>query len=112
MKVSVKGNLAFGKPVKLQTQHIEKYTVGGGVALANGLHGANDYHCNWLGFKDEHLEVIIDLEEVQPISRIKTNFLQQWYAWIWLPMKVEFNLSEDGENFTHLKTIPNSIPDT
>ncbi len=111
LKVSVKGNLAFGKPVKLLTQHSEKYPVGGGAALTNGLHGPNDYHCNWLGFEDEHLEAIIDLEAVQPIHRIKTNFLQQWYAWIWLPLKVEFFLSEDGENFTHLKTFQNSVSD-
>lgn len=112
LKVSVKGNLAFGKPAKLLTQHSEKYPVGGGAALTNGLHGPNDYHCNWLGFEDEHLEAIIDLEAVQPIHHIKTNFLQQWYAWIWLPIKVEFFLSEDGENFTHLETIQNSVPDT
>jgi hypothetical protein len=112
LKVSVKGNLAYGKPVKLLTQHSEKYPVGGGIALTNGLHGPNDYHCNWLGFEDEHLEAIIDLEAAQPIHRIKTNFLQQWYAWIWLPVKVEFYLSEDGENFAHLTTIQNSIPDT
>jgi len=75
------------------------------------LHGPNDYHCNWLGFEDEHLEAIIDLEKIQPIHHIKTNFLQQWYAWIWLPLKVEFYLSEEGENFTHLKTIQNSVSD-
>jgi len=112
LRVSVKGNLAFGKPVKLNTQYSEKYPVGGGTALTDGLHGPNDYHCNWLGFEDEHLEAIIDLGEVQEISRIKTTFLQQWYAWIWLPLKVEFYLSENGENFELLASIKNTVPDT
>ncbi len=50
LKVSIKWNLAFGKPVKLNTSYSEKYPVGGAQALTNGLHGPNDYHCNWLGF--------------------------------------------------------------
>ena len=112
IKVSVKGNLAYGKPVKLLTRHSEKYPVGGGAALTDGLHGPNDYHCNWLGFEDEHLEAIIDLGKVQPIQFIKTNFLQQWYAWIWLPLKVDFYLSEDGKNFSLLATIKNRVADT
>jgi len=112
LKVSVKGNLAFGKPVKLLTQHSEKYPVGGARALTDGLHGPNDYHCNWLGFEDEDLVAIVDLKQVQPIQRIKTTFLQEWYAWIWLPVKVEFWLSRDGESFQHLATVKNTVPDT
>lgn len=112
LRVSVEGNLAFGKPVTLNTPHSEKYPVGGGSALTNGLHGVNDYHCNWLGFEDEHLEAIIDLEESQPIHRIKTTFLQEWYAWIWLPEYVEFSISQDGENYTQIKRVMNKIPDT
>ncbi|MBI4811599.1 MAG: hypothetical protein HY800_09225 [Ignavibacteriales bacterium] len=112
MKVSVKGNLAFGKPVILNTRHSEKYPVGGGVALTNGLHGPNDYHCNWLGFEGEHMEAVVDFGRVQNISRIKTNFLQQYYAWIWLPLKVDFSISQDGKNFTHVLSIQNDVPDT
>ncbi len=112
LRVSVEGNLAFGKPVTLNTSHSEKYPVGGGSALTDGLHGPNDYHCNWLGFEDEHLVAVIDLEESQPIHRIKTTFLQHWYAWIWLPEYVEFSISEDGENYTQIRRIKNTIPDT
>ncbi|MFZ5517649.1 MAG: DUF4838 domain-containing protein [Candidatus Zhuqueibacterota bacterium] len=112
LRVSVQGNLAFGKPVTLNTRHSEKYPVGGGSALTNGLHGPNDYHYNWLGFEDEHLEAIIDLGQSHPIQRIQTTFLQQWYAWIWLPEFVEFSISEDGEHFDLVNQVKNTIPDT
>jgi len=112
VQVSVEGNLAFGKPVTLKTQHSEKYPVGGGVALTNGLHGPNDYHYNWLGFEDEDMEAIIDLEQSHPIQSIQTAFLQHWYAWIWLPEFVEFSISEDGEHFELVQRVVNSIPDT
>ena len=111
LRVSVEGNLAFQKPVMLLTQHSEKYPVGGATALTNGLHGPNDYHCNWLGFEGEHLDAVIDLGSINPIHRIRTNFLQQWYSWIWLPVSVEFLVSSDGEQYSTVTTITNTVAD-
>jgi hypothetical protein len=107
--VSVEGNLAYSRPVTLHTQPSEKYPVGGAKALTDGLHGPNDYHCNWLGFEGEHLDAVIDLGAVRPIHAVKTRFLQQWYSWIWLPRRVEFLVSEDGERYTSLRSIENTV---
>jgi hypothetical protein len=111
-QVSVEGNLAFGKPVRLLTRHSEKYPVGGPQALTNGLHGPNDYNCNWLGFEGEHLEAVIDLGREMPVASVSAEFLQMWYAWIWLPLRVEVGLSSNGEDFTTVSSVENSVPDT
>jgi len=112
MHVSVEGNLAFGKPVNLLTRYSEKYPVGGPQALTNGLHGPNDYHCNWLGFENEHLEAVIDLGKETSFSSVSTGFLQMWYAWIWLPLQVDIAVSSDGETFQTVSSVANTVPDT
>jgi hypothetical protein len=112
MKVSVDGNLAFGKPVKLLTPFSDKYPVGGSTALTNGLHGPNDYHCNWLGFEHENVDAVIDLGTQKTISAVSMSFLQMWYAWIWLPVSVDVSISADGVEFKKLQSIANQIPDT
>ncbi|MCC6396152.1 MAG: class A beta-lactamase, subclass A2 [Bacteroidetes bacterium] len=112
MHVSVEGNLAFGKPVTLLTPHSEKYPAGGGKALTDGLHGPNDYHCNWLGFEAEHLDAVIDLGRDTSFSSMSMSFLQMWYAWIWMPLKVDVAISADGRNFSSVATLVNSVPDT
>ncbi len=112
LHVSVRGNLAFGKPVKVLTQYSDQYPVGGGSALTNGFHGPADYHCNWLGFQGDNCEAVVDLQSVKPVHEIKTSFLQQWYAWIWLPLEVKFSVSTDGKNFTQVGELPDPVPDT
>lgn len=111
-QVSVEGNLAFGKPVKLLSEHSEKYPIGGPGALTNGLHGPNDYHCNWLGFEGQPLEAVIDLGRDTLISTVSAGFLQMWYAWIWLPLRVDVALSSDGQTFRTVSTMTNTVPDT
>ena len=112
LRVSVDGNLAFGKPVTLLTPHSEKYPVGGATALTDGIHGPNDYHCNWLGFEAEHLDAVIDLGKETSFSSVSTGFLQMWYAWIWLPLQVDVAVSSNGKEFTTVSSITNTVPDT
>jgi hypothetical protein len=112
LRVSVEGNLAFGKEVRLLTPSSEKYAAGGPGALTNGLHGPNDYHCNWLGFEGENLDAIIDLGKITPFSTVSVGFLQQWYAWIWLPLHVDIEVSADGKNFALVSSVANTVPDT
>lgn len=106
------GDLAIGKPVRLLSQHSEKYPAGGGAALTDGLRGPNDYHCNWLGFEGENLDAIIDLQEPKVVHSVSTRFFQHLDAWIWLPLKVEFSVSLDGTTFTPVASLSNTVPDT
>lgn len=111
LRLSIEGNRAFGRPVSLLSPHSEKYPVGGGRALTDGRHGPNDFHINWLGFEGEHMDAVVDLGSTQPVRRISTSFLQQWYSWIWLPRRVEFLVSSDGVEYTPLRTVENTVSD-
>lgn len=108
---SMKENLASGKNAEVTTEYSEKYPVGGGKALTDGLIGTLDFHFNWLGFEGEDMECIIDLEEAKEIKEIKTTFLQEFKSWIFLPVKVSFFASQDGENYELVGEVNNTVPD-
>jgi hypothetical protein len=37
--------------------------------------------------------------------------LQEAGSWIWMPRRVEFEVSTDGQTFTPVLSIPNNVPD-
>lgn len=112
MHLSIKGNLAYKKPVKMLTEYSNEYPVGGGAALTDGFHGPDNYDCNWLGFQGDNCVAVVDLKSVKRVDRIETSWLQDWYAWIWLPLKVKFSVSTDGKNFMPVGELPDTVPDT
>ena len=78
-----------------------------GREVTTGIFKVNVEGRRWLrklGFEGEHMEVIIDLEEVQPIHRIESRYYQDILQWIFLPEKVEYFVSEDGESFQQVAT--------
>jgi hexosaminidase len=112
MRVSVDGNLAYGKPVTLLTKHSEKYPAGGAQALTDGIHAAGDYHCNWLGFEAEHVDAVIDLGKDTTFSSVTTNFYQEIYSWTWLPLNVSLSVSSNGKDYTPAGSIACTVPET
>lgn len=112
MHLSIEGNLAYHKPVKVLTKYSDQYPVGGGAALTDGFHGPDNYDCNWLGFQGDNCVAVVDLKAVKRVNEIKSSWLQYWYAWIWLPLKVKFSVSTDGKHFTPVGQVPDMVPDT
>jgi hypothetical protein len=98
-------HLALNKKVTLEHPASEKYPVGGASALTNGLKGINDYHFNWLGFEGNDMLAVVDLGEELEISQIRTDFLQDQNAWVFLPTEVHFYTSSDGLEFIKFKTL-------
>ena len=43
--------------------------------------------------------------EAKEIHSVETDFLHQIGAWILFPLKVVYSYAEDGEHYTHWKTI-------
>jgi hypothetical protein len=105
VKNSMQENLALFKPVELLTQSSEKYSVGGGAALTDGLKGVNDYHFNWLGFEGPDMEAIIDLGKEMEIHTIGTSFLQDIQSWVFCPLRVNYFGSRDGVTYFILKSV-------
>jgi hexosaminidase len=94
---------SFGKNVVLKNPFNYKYSAGSPNALTDGEKGSlrhSDGH--WQGFEGDDLDATIDLEESTPVNKISVNFLHDAGAWIFLPAKVEFEISEDGINFKNV----------
>jgi hypothetical protein len=105
-------SISLNKPVELFTAYSPKYDAGGEKALTDGLRGLMDYHYNWLGFEGEDMSAVIDLGKEMPVHEISMDFLQQTGAWIFLPKRVDFYVSLDGNNFTRIRSVTNQAPET
>jgi len=108
---SFKNKIGLNKKVTILTTISPKYKNNNGPAsLTDGILGVYDYHFNWLGFEENDMVAIIDLEKPTKINKIKGDFYQEEYSWIFLPKNVKFYISNDGKNFKLIKTVKNRIP--
>ncbi len=88
------------KPL-LNYKYSDNYNGGGDYGLTDGILGSENYGDGcWVGFYGNNLEAVIDLGETKLINKISTGFLQKISSWIFLPSKVEYYISTDGNNFT------------
>ena len=67
-------------------------------------------HDAWQGYEGNNLDAIIDLGQPTEISQISTRFLQAVGSWVFLPVNVEYLVSNDGESWTSLVNIPYNEP--
>lgn len=103
--------LSTGKPVIYNTAYHKAYPAAGATTLTDGLRGGWSFgDRRWQGWLCVNADVTVDLEQCQPIARIAIDFLQGRAAEIWMPYEVEISVSEDGEHFTTLAVVPNSVP--
>lgn len=103
-------HLATGKKIELKWAFSPKYPASGQMALIDGLSGSANFHDGiWQGFEKVDLDATIDLEKSQTISRISCSFLQDMNSWIFLPEKVAFEVSQDGQNFRNLAELDHDV---
>ena len=97
--------------IKLNSEYNSQYSGGGDFALINKIRGSANFRLGeWQGYHDADFEAIIDLGEKKAVKRIAIGFLQDIGSWIWMPRKVIFEYSDDGQNFKQLAIIENSVP--
>ena len=91
---------AVGKPVTLRTGPSASYPGGGPSGLTDGrLGGAGHADPEWLGFEGTDLEATIDLGAPTAIRKLSAGFLQSTSVGIYLPPRVECDVSDDGVTF-------------
>jgi arylsulfatase len=109
-------HLAVGKVIALAKPPSPKHPGKGGATLLDGERGAYDFRDGkWLGFEGEDFEAVVDLGAPREIGRIACGFLEEQMSWIFLPVTVEIEVSEDGERFETVaalreKPVPNQAP--
>lgn len=96
--------------IEIKSKANPQYFAGGNEGLIDGISGdANWRKGDWHGYQSQDFEAIIDLKESKEISTISADFLQDTRAWILMPTKVEFYISDDNVNFKKLGEVLNPI---
>ena len=54
----------------------------------------------WLGWENQDIEIVVDLEKTQLVNKINLSTLQDLNAWIIHPIKIELYFSNDNENYS------------
>ena len=103
---------ALGKKVKYKETYHENYKKVGDYGLTDGIKGSLNFgDGTWMGWSGNNLDVVVDMDSSVAIQYLQLNCLQQTQSWILLPKKVEFFISDDGENWKQLTTQTHNIPD-
>ena len=98
--------------LSLQSSYSTQYTGGGDLALIDGIRGTSNWTGGaWQGYQGKDLVAVLDLGSVQKVSKVGAGFLQDIGSWIWMPGRVEIELSVDGVTFAPAYSIANEVPD-
>jgi predicted alpha-1,2-mannosidase len=96
---------------RYNTAYNAQYTAHGDEGLIDGMRGGADFRTGgWQGFEGVDLDVVFDLGARRAIRSVRAGFLQDENAWIFYPVKMRVEISDDGEHFTPLGEIQNSTP--
>ena len=96
--------------ITLESRYSSQYTGGGDFALIDGIRGTTNWSGGgWQGYQGKDFVAVLDLGNVQDVSRVGAGFLQDMGSWIWMPARVEFELSIDGRSFSPAIAIANDV---
>jgi len=101
-----KWHKAAGKAVELSREPHPKYAGNGGGSIVNGVNGDERYGgAEWLGFKGESVDCVIDFGEKTDFKQANMRFYKGQGQWIYLPKSVRISSSDDGETYIELAKI-------
>jgi len=92
---------ACAKPITLEYQPDERYTLNGITTLVNGQLGTSSSYKSglWTGFLGTNFEATIDLKEVMDISSVSINSFVNTRDRLFAPKSYSIFVSSDGNNF-------------
>jgi hypothetical protein len=96
--------------ITLESRYSSQYTGGGDFALIDGIRGTSNWSGGgWQGYQGKDFVAVVDLGSVQDVSQVGAGFLQDAGSWIWMPSRVEIELSIDGRSFDPAISIANDV---
>jgi hypothetical protein len=113
---SLKAEARFAKrdndwTVKIASPYSSQYTGGGDDAIIDGLRGTPNFASGeWQGYWGKTFEAVIDLKRETQIQTLGGSFLQSARSWIWMPDRIEFDVSKDGVSFRRVAEIRPGFP--
>jgi len=100
---------AVGCKVSYDYPYSPKYPADGDSSMTDGLIGGWDYRDRWMGWIDDDATFTVDLGKVCKIKELTVNFGQWMSSDIVMPESVTYEISTDGENFTTLADVDNTV---
>ncbi len=98
---------------KVTSGYSTQYTGGGEDGIIDGIRGTTNFASGeWQGIQGKPYEAVIDMKRETPIHEVGAGFLQVAGPWIWMPQRVEFEVSMDGTNFRQIAVITPEFPVT
>jgi predicted alpha-1,2-mannosidase len=99
--------------VQVTSGYSTQYTGGGESGIIDGIRGTTNFASGeWQGIQGKPYEALIDLKRETPIREVGAGFLQVAGPWIWMPQRVEFEVSMDGSTFRQIAVITPEFPVT
>ncbi|NOT48293.1 MAG: hypothetical protein HOP17_11160, partial [Acidobacteria bacterium] len=96
---------------KVLSGYSTQYTGGGENAIVDGIRGTVNFASGeWQGVQGKPYEAVIDLQRETEIKELGGSFLQVAGPWIWMPDRIEFDVSSDGTTFTRVAEIKPNFP--
>ncbi|HEY8559367.1 MAG TPA: GH92 family glycosyl hydrolase [Pyrinomonadaceae bacterium] len=96
--------------IEVLSKYNRQYTAGGDVGLIDGIRGTLNFASGeWQGYQPDDLVAVIDLQRETEIRRLGGGFLQDARPWIWMPTRIEFEVSDDNRNFRKVASIKTDV---
>lgn len=83
------------KSIAIRNAYAPQYAAGGDRALIDGLKGSTNFRTGlWQGYEGTDIDITIDMGSSKNVDSVQINFLRDENSWIFLPVKIEYNLSD------------------
>jgi predicted alpha-1,2-mannosidase len=87
-----------------------QYNARGPRGLIDGLRGSVNWKTGgWQGYQDTDFTAVVDLRKERSVSLLGSGYCQDVRSWIWMPKYVEYAVSDDGQNFTVVGRVDNTV---
>ncbi|MFT6245363.1 MAG: hexosaminidase [Salibacteraceae bacterium] len=94
---------SIGLPIDLITPPHPKFDHNGSLNLVDGVSAGGEFKgTDWLGFNENHIEMIVDMDDSKEVNGLKIGFNDNNGLWIYLPERVTLYASDDSENWKEI----------
>ncbi|MFM1932235.1 MAG: hypothetical protein RL226_1538, partial [Bacteroidota bacterium] len=108
--IALENHAGVNVPIVLPNGYSTYYTGGGDHALNDGVKGSFDFRDGrWQALQGKDMVVEMDLLEVKEIKEVFTQFYTYANAWIFMPLEVLVETSENGQDWKRFDSIKNPL---
>jgi len=97
----------LGAQIDLVTPANKKFNHNGSLNLVDGILGDGERWKGdeWLGFREEKIELIIELDAIEQLKTISLGFLKSNGSWIYTPKSIQVSISPDNKEWQEVTNV-------